>query len=869
MDDASRADRPEGSGPAVTPEEWARITELFGRALDVEPGRRHAFVTGAAAGNPALAAELQSLLEAHEQPGEFLPDLPPLSPPVPDVAGRLAGAYRLTRVLGSGGMGVVYLGERSDGAFSKQVAIKLLSAAFIEARERFHRERELLARLDHPNVARLLDAGATPDGLPYLVMEYVEGTPIDRYCTDRALAFDARVRLLMEVCAGVAHAHRNLVVHCDIKPENILVTRDGAVKLLDFGIARLLDPRRRITLFRPATPAYSSPEQLQGDTVTTATDVYSIGVLAYVLLAGHGPYLWKSGRLEEVMQSVLTAEPLRASDVPGVPTAAARRLRGDLDNVLAKAVAKDPRRRYDTVQQLADDLAAYLDGYPVRARADSWMYRLRKSAGRHRLASGAVAAAAIGLLAAAVISVRQARVAQQRFEDLRAFAHAVVFDVDDALSPIPGTTAPRKLLVETALRYLDRVNQDGASDPALREELGAAYIKVGKVQGGAFLPNLGDSAGAVASFRKAIATTGPQGQTPALERLRIEAHINIARLAADPLGARPEFGAAIEAAERQLAGNPDDVATLRLIADAYQGAATMAHLANDVPANEALSGRQVTVRRRICELGAGAARDDADLARAIAQVAISAEMRGDYDAALARLREARGILEAALGREPHNQMLVRNLAENRSRTGPVLLARGRAEAAVGEIQAAVALLEPLVALDRHNAQYEADLSYAWLRLGDVRRAQRRPAEALALHRRALAVRRERAARNAGYMFVPWELTRSLNAVGELLLEAEPAQPDQAAAHFAEAIDVGERALARAPSHQQVRRQVAIAFEGLARVAGARGGGAADSRRHLERSLRAWQELAAGGSAPAGDIQRLERVRTLIASQPRE
>ena len=407
----------------------------------------------------------------------------------------------------------MYLAERGDAAFSKQVAVKLLSAAFMHARDRFLREREFLGRLEHPNIVRLLDAGATADHVPYFVMDYVEGVPIDRYCAERGVSIDGALELLRQVCAGVAHAHQHLIVHCDIKPENILVTADGVVKLLDFGIARLLDPAGPITRLRPATPAYASPEQLRGQAITTAADVYAVGVVANLVLAGRG------------------------------------RLPRDLQNILAKATADEPARRYATAEQLADDLQAFRGGFPVRARADSMAYRLRRAAGRHPLAFSIAGVLGIGLAAATVVSTWEARVAARRFEELRTFARAVVFDVNDALAPIPGTTGPRKLVVETALHYLDRLNQDRVSDQALREELAAAYIRIGKVQGGAFLPNLGDSAGAVSSFRKAIATTGNQPATPALERVRIEALINVALLAVDPVGGAPGLDAAIRAAE--------------------------------------------------------------------------------------------------------------------------------------------------------------------------------------------------------------------------------------------------------------------------------------------------------------------------------
>ena len=261
-----------------------------------------------------------------------------------------------------------------------------MSPAFAHARERFHRERELLARLEHPNIARLLDGGTTSEGWPYLVMEYVDGVPIDRYCTERDLSLDDRLALLLQVCAGVGHAHQRLVIHCDIKPENILVTPDGTAKLLDFGIARLLELDGHPTQFRAATPAFASPEQLQGDALTTASDVYAIGVLGYVVFTGSWPYPLRSTRAIEAVQAVLSAEPVPASRVPGLPSARARKLRGDLENILAKAVAKDPNRRYASAQQLADDLESFRRGFPVRARPDTVVYRLRRFVGRHRVA---------------------------------------------------------------------------------------------------------------------------------------------------------------------------------------------------------------------------------------------------------------------------------------------------------------------------------------------------------------------------------------------------------------------------------------------------------------------------------------------------
>jgi tetratricopeptide (TPR) repeat protein len=849
----------------MTPQTWAAITDLFEQALERSPADRDQFVAQVRLHDAVAAGELASLLEAHDRPGEFLPELPSLPEP-PNLAGRVVGAYRLLRLLGTGGTGSVYLAERSDGAFAKHVAVKLLSAALLPSRDRFLREREYLARLEHPNIARLLDAGATTDHVPYLVMEYVEGVPIDRYCADPGVSVEERVALLLQVCAGVAHAHRNLIIHCDIKPENVLVTRDGIVKLLDFGIARLLDPARAVTQYRPATPAYSSPEQLQGGAITTTSDVYSLGVLAYVLLTGSRPYALQSGesaRLDEIVQAVLTAAPRRASDTPGLPPRHARKLRGDLDNILAKAVAREPARRYASVEQLGDDLQAYRTGFPVRARPATLAYRLRRSVSRHRLVFVVGGILGAGLVAATAFSTWQAHVAQRRFEDLRTFAHAVVFDVNDALAPIPGTVAARKLVVETALRYLDRLSQERLWDPALRAELAAAYIRIGKVQGGAFLPNLGDSTGAIKSFRTAIAAS-VDGATPELERVRIEALINLALLAVDPIDGAPDFDAAIAAAERRLLVDPADIHSLRLLADAYHGRATVAHLTNNVPQHLAMAKRQVEVRERLRAQGQDHWPDDASLARALAQHALALEQQGTAAAALVELTRARETLEAAIGRSAPNQMLHRGLAEVRSRMVPVLLALGRPADASTEARAAIDLLQPLVDSDPMNVQYRADLAYAWLRFGDALRAEGRLRESLDFHRRALAIRRDRADRHAGFIFVPWELTRSLNSVADLLLVQSPAQVSEATALFAEALDVGKRTLVTAPSFTQVRKQVAIAEEGLARAALIEGGGhASDARALLERSADSWRAVVSHSAGDHKSIEELQRIESRL------
>ena len=389
-----------------------RIEALFEAALDVPEPRRDAWLAGQCAGDPELEAEVRQLLAAHERAGIL--DLNAI-----DLAARLQapqdedrriGPYRIVRELGRGGMAVVYLAVREDGQFRQRVALKLLrgSPDADELYARFLAERQILAALQHPNISQMLDGGITDGQLPYLVMEYVEGVPITEYCDRRHLGIDARLRLLLDVCSAVQHAHKNLVLHCDLKPANILVTDDGQVKLLDFGMAKLLNPllsEQPITRtdLRVLTPEYASPEQIRGETLSTASDVYSLGVVLYEMLTGRPPYTLTTHGLQETAEFIIERDPERPSaavvsrDVPAetIQAAAAARgttperlrrvLHGDLDAIVARALRKEATLRYGTAEMLADDIARYLGGLPVLATRGSRGYRARKFLRRNRV----------------------------------------------------------------------------------------------------------------------------------------------------------------------------------------------------------------------------------------------------------------------------------------------------------------------------------------------------------------------------------------------------------------------------------------------------------------------------------------------------
>ncbi|MEM6783977.1 MAG: serine/threonine-protein kinase [Bacteroidota bacterium] len=435
--------------PTTTPERWARLTDLLGDALDHPKTERTAFLESACSDDPSLIQEVEQLLAAHTTAaatqrfergaGHLIPVALAEAAPPPDV-----GPYRLVRAIGQGGMGSVWLAERADGLYEQRVAVKLMRTSAFAAgpeaevqRRRFRAERRILAGLDHPHIARLVDGGVTnptPGAYaqhPYLVMEYVEGQPITDYCRDHGLGLADRLALFRTVCDAVAFAHQNLVVHRDLKPSNIFVAEDSdgrpVVKLLDFGIAKLLaddgeateNPVVTRTGQALLTPEYAAPEQLSGDAITTATDVYALGVVLYELLVGQRPYAFDNTSATAIERAILETEPTRPSTAvraasPSAhvePERLARRLRGDLDTIVLKALRKEPERRYRSAAELADDLRRHADGLPVTARPDTTGYRLRKFAARHQAGVAAAAALLVALVLGLAGTLWQARIA--------------------------------------------------------------------------------------------------------------------------------------------------------------------------------------------------------------------------------------------------------------------------------------------------------------------------------------------------------------------------------------------------------------------------------------------------------------------------
>jgi len=407
--------------PAFGPEQWRILSPYLDQALNISREQRAAWLQSLREQNPALATDLQTLLREHDALGDegFLRTEAATLPRTAPLTGQTIGAYTLEAPIGQGGMGTVWVARRSDGRFEGRAAVKFLNIALLggAGEERFKREGNILARLAHPNIAHLIDAGVSATGQPYLVLEYVEGNDIDKYCREHALHLPARIQLFLEVLAAVAHAHANLIIHRDIKPSNVLVTRNGQVKLLDFGIAKLVEDEASgsaATVLtreggRALTLAYAAPEQVTGDAVTTGTDVYALGILLYQLLSGKHPAESALHSPADLMKAIVETQPPRPSDAVAPTTKLRRALEGDLDTIVAKALKKSPAERYASVTALADDLRRYLKNEPISARPDRLAYRARKFVKRNQLAVALTAAALVATVAGVVGTVIQAR----------------------------------------------------------------------------------------------------------------------------------------------------------------------------------------------------------------------------------------------------------------------------------------------------------------------------------------------------------------------------------------------------------------------------------------------------------------------------
>jgi len=549
--------------------DWQRIQSIFLAAVDLPVDERGSYLDSACGGDRDLRAEIESLLATDLGSGDLI-DMA-----VKDEAawlfdaevliGERLGMYRIVREIGRGGMGTVYLALRDDEEYRKEVALKIVKRGMdtADVLERFRYERQILANLEHPYIARLFDGGSTESGVPFFVMEYIQGRPLDVFCRENALSLTQRCELFLHILEAVAYAHRNLVVHRDLKPANILIKDDGTPKLLDFGVAKLLSGdgdahRTRTTAIRPYTPGYASPEQVRGLPITTSTDIYSLGAILYELLIGRRAQEFDVHTPAEIERIVCeTAVPRPSLQNRGLPT--------DLDNIVLMAMRKEPERRYQSAVQFAEDLRRHLDGRPIIARQNSLRYRVEKFVFRNRLQVATASVVTVALVVGLVVSLaqtqraeasqraaeaqrlialdqtslaeaaqqkearqkevadrerviadtqrdeaeRQKALANERLHDILGIANKTLFSVHDAIAKLPGSVAARRTLVNTTLTYLESLQKEVGLDDEMREALCVAYYKVAMIQGDQQGASLQDSQGAEANLLKAQALLMP------------------------------------------------------------------------------------------------------------------------------------------------------------------------------------------------------------------------------------------------------------------------------------------------------------------------------------------------------------------------
>jgi eukaryotic-like serine/threonine-protein kinase len=738
----------------VDPERWRHVRALFDAAMERAPQERRPLVDEAAGSDTALRDEVVALLADAQAAKGFLSgpaavpeSLAPIepAPSLPSLVGSQIGAYRLIDEVGHGGMGIVYRATRADDAYLKTVALKVVrgGAASDFIRQRFQRERQILGRLQHPNIAAIFDGGTTGQGQPYLVMEYVEGQPIDRYCAMRQIPTRERLEMFRQVCGAVHYAHQNLVVHRDLKPANILVTANGEPKLLDFGIAKLLaaglDPEvaPTATLLPMMTPEYASPEQVKGETVTTASDVYSLGVLLYELLTGQRPYAVRTDSLEEIVRAVCGTEPQSPSTALRAAPASTTRtpvtvseLRGDVDTIILKALRKEPARRYASVQEMSEDVRRHLAGLPVMARADSPAYRIGKFVARHRVGVVAAGLLALSLIGGIVMTVREARIAEaqraraeRRFSDVRKLANTFMFDIHDAIRDLPGSTRVRERLVATAREYLDSLAQEAHGDAGLQRELAAAYERLGDVQGGGFAANIGHSESALDNYRKAVAIR---------EGIALKD-----RKEPDDSRALSAVQARLGDLFRTMNRLPDAEGSYRGAIDRLEGLAAsrapgdvrdgLAYAYAKVAEVQVQLGRADAAGRSLqkaIEHGEAFSRDHPEDAHARLTLAtayyVDAENlreRAQYRQALARVRQARAVQEALLQQDPANQKVVRGLLFSLNREALNLNLVGQRQDAVSVYRHAVEIAEEMLRRDPRDRWGQLAVVVAYASLG--------------------------------------------------------------------------------------------------------------------------------------------------------
>jgi eukaryotic-like serine/threonine-protein kinase len=895
----------------MTVERWTKIQEIYQQATRLLGNERAEYIEETCAGDETLRAEVETLLDSQmetvmeseartlaasdadhfltagqsEDATRVLPSMPHFND---EMIGKQIGAYKIEREVGRGGMGAVYLASRADEQFRNRVAIKLvkrgMGSDFVI--RRFLGERQILAYLNHPHIARLLDGGATEDGSPYFVMEYIEGLPITHYCDQHRLSTGERLKLFQQVCSAIQYAHQNLVVHRDIKPGNILVTSSGEVKLLDFGIAKLLAPELSPTdttakFGRLMTPDYASPEQVKGEPITTASDIYSLGVLLYQLLTGHRPYHISNTSPMEMVRVICELEPDRPStvinrsitlaaanerrektltpeEVSGLrdsqPDKLRKQLAGDLDNIILKAMRKDPARRYVSAEQFSEDIRRHLQGLPVTARPDTFSYRARKFLQRNRAGVAAAVLLVLSLLGGiigttwqAVAARRERARAEKRFTDVRRLANSFLFEFHDSIQNLSGATPARELVVKRALEYLDSLSQEAGNDFSLQRELATAYEKVGDVQGDPYGASLGDTASALESHRKALSIREAlSAANPSNQEIQNEMASSYLKLG-DISWVQGEWSDALEVYQKARAINErlslQDPSNRKILYDLslnYDSVGDVLAETGDLQGALESQQKALAIRQSLAE-SSNEFFHRMKVGVSYVKVADMQSRGGAVAESLENYSRAMAIFEKLRGEAPDDERIPSYLGNVYQRFGIALVGNKEIGRALEIYDRGRKNFEKQVAEDPADAVARRNLAGTYTSIAFALHSDNKFHESIAYYRKALEINLALAASDPDNAQTRRDIYASYISIGDGMKELENWR--EAEKNFAEALKIAEELAARDETNAQAKDDLAGTYFAFA-VVKVRTGDQEKALEYLGKALPMQEALAA-------------------------
>ena len=784
---------------------WQQVKQILHHASELPQNQRSSFVLQASNGDQELIDEVESLLLSFDDAESFLEDAPiQLSGIGGTLEGRWIGDYQIETLIASGGMGSVYLATKQMDGVPMRVALKVIRFATTQESlvRRFRLERQILAQLTHENILRLLDGGVTADGLPYIVTEYLDARNLEQWLAETQPTLSARLKVFQAICDGVAYAHRNLIVHSDIKPGNILITRDGTPKLVDFGIARLLsnkddsDPdsgQLTITMSPAFTPWWASPEQLRGEPLSIESDCYALGRILFLLLTEQKPFDFTAFSTQQILEKLKREPPPRPSLITGDG-----RLKGDLDNIALKSLEYERHHRYRSVDALSDDIARHLACRPVSARPQTRTYRLQKFVRRNKGLVTVISIATLAILITLGFAFYQAQqsrrnydASRQRFEQLRTLANSLIFEADDALIRLQGATEVRIRIVKSALGYLDELAKQDSSDPQLKEELAAAFEKIGEIQGGAGSTNLGQSAQALQSFRKSEALREDLRRAAKKPVDFHRTNNNLARIYArlsaalrdvgDVEGALTYERKALGIRQVLFEGEPNNLNFKRALASSLTTLSGSLSQAGDYPGVMDTRQEALRMHEEIVASNPDSSADLRALALALARMASIEMHENQFKESLQHYQRAFDIDSGLLRRNPSNVQFQISTGWSHNNYGVILIRIGRANEALVHFAKARSFFETVSNGDESDVRSRTLLATSRIRTAEALLSLKRPQQALPFVEAAISEREKLAAQNQSSAGVQGELAEAYAALGNLRVALR--QPAKAVSSF--------------------------------------------------------------------------------------